>query len=245
MFGEIYNQAGERLEYCSYRGDDGRLDLALIGHGVTGNKDREWAQQLARMLQTRGIAVLRFSFSGNGNSEGSFAESTISKEIGDLSCILEHCKGHHVAYIGHSMGGAVGTLSAAQDDRIEYLVSLAGMVDTKGFTERKFGDLTPGKDVMWDLPECPLSQAFVEDMNAIGSTIEAAKKVSCPWLLVHGDQDSVVPLQDSLDLLTAHQGALHFVKLRDCDHVFSGEAGEVMALEVASWLDRMMLRRND
>ena len=242
MFGEIHNEFGERIDYTFHRGDDGRLDLALIGHGVTGNKDREWAQKLAKMLTTRGIAALRFSFSGNGKSDGSFAESTVSKEIGDLSSVLDHCKGHRVAYVGHSMGGAVGVLAAAEDPRIEFLVSLAGMVDTKGFAERKFGELTPGQDVMWELPECPLSQAFVDDMNAIGSTLEAAKKISCPWLLVHGDEDSVVPLQDSLDVLEAHHGELHFVELRGSDHVFSGEASGQMAIEVTSWLDRMMLR---
>jgi pimeloyl-ACP methyl ester carboxylesterase len=242
MFGDIHNHVHERLDYTLHRGDEGRLDLALIGHGVTGNKDREWAQKLAKALSSRGIAALRFSFSGNGKSEGSFADSTVSKEVEDLGSILSHCKGHKIAYIGHSMGGAVGVLAAAQDERIEYLVSLAGMVDTKGFYERKFGALTPGEDVMWELPECPLSEAFRDDMHAIGSTLPKAEQIHVPWLLVHGTEDTVVPLQDSLDVLDKQRGNVHFVELEGCDHVFSGDHADQMALEVASWLDRQMLQ---
>ena len=49
--------------------------------------------------------------------------------------------GYEVCYIGHSMGGAVGVLSG--DEQIALLVSLAGMVHTRAFAEREFGEEKP------------------------------------------------------------------------------------------------------
>lgn len=59
--GPICNASGERLDFSLSQGD--ALDLVVIGHGVTANKDRDWAVTLAHELERSGIASLRFSFS--------------------------------------------------------------------------------------------------------------------------------------------------------------------------------------
>jgi pimeloyl-ACP methyl ester carboxylesterase len=144
--------------------------------------------------------------------------------------------GWRVAYAGHSMGGAVGVLAAAADARLRKLVSLAGMVHTADFARRKFGALVPGRDTMWEKPECPLSQAFVDDMQAIGSVLPQAALVRVPWLFVHGSADTVVPLQDSRDALAATPAPAELVVLEGCDHVFSDGADRQMADAVVRWL---------
>ena len=68
MFGEIKNGHGERLDYSFHGGEGDRI--VVIGHGVTGNKDRPALVALAEGLAEAGISALRFSFSGNGESEG-------------------------------------------------------------------------------------------------------------------------------------------------------------------------------
>ena len=75
------------------------------------------------------------------------------------------------------MGGAVGVLAAAKDERIELLVS-AGMVHTK-FCETEFGEVTPGKGNMWDRG-CPLSKAYVDDMNKINTVLNKTEKIEVP-----------------------------------------------------------------
>jgi alpha/beta superfamily hydrolase len=75
----IENRHGERLDFAFEPGSDGRRELCVIGHGVTANKDRAWAVELAEGLAAAGLASLRFSFSGNGESDGDFRESTITK----------------------------------------------------------------------------------------------------------------------------------------------------------------------
>ena len=101
------------------------------------------------------------------------------------------------------MGGAVGALAAARDERIHVLVSLAGMVHTAEFCEREFGAIIPDNGNMWDEDCCPLSKQYIDDMQAINSTIDAAKGVKAPWLLLHGTADDVVLPKDSCLLYTS------------------------------------------
>ncbi len=77
-----------------------------------------------------------------------------------------------VAYVGHSMGAAVGVIKAASGLTIQALVSLSGMVHTAEFLEREFGDVTPDQGNMWDEEGCPLSQQYVDDMHQIDNTLD-------------------------------------------------------------------------
>ena len=179
MIEEITNRHGERIDHSYGSGAEGSRELVVIGHGVTANKDRPFLVALAEALTAAGIPSLRISFSGNGASDGRFEESTISKEVEDLGAVLDALDGwRHITYVGHSMGAAVGVLRAAKDPRIQCLVSLGGMVHTREFVQRKFGGLTPGRDLMWDKPECPLSSAFVDDLGGIDTVLPQAAEIA-------------------------------------------------------------------
>jgi pimeloyl-ACP methyl ester carboxylesterase len=236
MFGEIKNRHGEQLDYTFHEGEKGSKNIVVLGHGVTGNKDRPFVVALGEGLAAVGIPALRFSFSGNGTSEGNFTDSTISKEVEDLGAVLDHLKGYTVCYVGHSMGGAVGVLRASEDDRIQLLVSLAGMVHTKAFAQREFGDVTPDEGFMWDEPDCPLSQAYMDDLTQIDTVVDRAPQTGVPWLLVHGDEDDVVPIEDSHDILDRVDGQAQLITIEGANHVFSDEDTPVMVEKVVAWI---------
>ena len=238
MFGEIRNRQGERLEYTFHEADG--KNIVVIGHGVTGNKDRPALVALAEGLAASGTAALRFSFSGNGDSEGEFAESTITKEVADLGSVLDALAGYNVCYVGHSMGGAVGVLRTATDERIQVLVSLAGMVHTKAFADREFGDVTPDAGCMWDEPDCPLSQAYMDDMASLDSVAKRASQFAVPWLLVHGTEDDIVPIQDSHDILHYANEPTELLELPGVDHVFSEDGTPLMVERVVTWINRKL-----
>ena len=236
MFSEIRNEHGERLDYTLHKGEGDRI--VVIGHGVTGNKDRPALVALAEGLAAAEISTLRFSFSGNGDSEGAFTDSTITKEVADLGSVIDMLNGYSVCYVGHSMGGAVGVLRTATDARIQALVSLAGMVHTKAFAEREFGDATPDAGFMWDEPDCPLSQAYVDDMATIDSVAKRASEFDVPWLLVHGTEDDIVPIGDSHDILQHANEQTELLELPGVDHVFSKDGTAVMVEKVVAWIDQ-------
>lgn len=236
---EILNSSKEVLDY-EFHGDPSDTSLlVIIGHGVTGNKDRPWAEALAKALEEAGINALRFSFSGNGDSEGKFEDCTISKEVRDLKSVVNAAEDegfHRICYVGHSMGAAVGVLSASRDERIELLVSLSGMVHTGKFCETEFGDQKPGEGCMWEDEECPLSQAFVDDMNKIDNVLAKTEKIEVPWLIVHGDVDDVVPVEEGKEIYAAAYEPKELVILEGVDHVYSGDGLGKMIDAVISWL---------
>ena len=233
MFGTIRNPSGEALDYTFHAGAQRSRRIAVLGHGVTGNKDRPFVVALAEGLAAAGIHALRFSFAGNGASEGRFADATISKEVADLGAVLSVLDGYSVCYVGHSMGGAVGVLS--RDERIGRLVSLAGMVHTRAFAEREFGAEVPDEGCMWDDPDCPLSQAYMDDMAQIDTVVGRGAEIAVPWLLIHGSEDDVVPMADAHDIVARAGGNAELVVIDGADHVFS-EHVQVMVERVVDWL---------
>ncbi len=238
---EIRNPQGEKLDYACHEGIGASSQaIVVIGHGVTANKDREFVVALAAGLAAAGISALRFSFSGNGDSEGRFEDSCPSKEVQDLKTIIDALDGRKVIYVGHSMGGAVGVMSAPHEPRIKGLVSLAGMVDTARFAKVEFGDVTPGAGTMWGKPECPLSQVLIDDMNNIGSVLEFAPHVKVPWLLVHGEADDVVPIEESREIFERANEPRELFEIPRCDHVFDAEtdpdALPAMVSKVSEWV---------
>ncbi len=232
---EIRNQLGEKLDYTLTEYPDSPFTV-IIGHGVTGNKDRPFLVALAEALDLAKITNLRFSFAGNGNSEGDFASATISKEVEDLGAVLDKFSSQTVCYIGHSMGGAVGLLRASQDKRIQLLVSLAGMVRTKKFAETEFGQEIPDQGFMWDEPSCPLSQDYMDDLCDINTLENIANQIRIPWLLVHGTVDDVVLMDDSETVFDNANNPKKLVVINDADHVFSGSAQSQMVDTVVNWI---------
>lgn len=236
MFGEIRNSHGERLDYSFHEGEASFKRIVVLGHGVTGNKDRPFVVALANGLAATGIPALRFSFAGNGDSEGRFIDSTISKEVEDLGSVFDVLSDFSVCYVGHSMGGAVGVLRASQDSRIKLLVSLAGMVHTATFAQTEFGDVTPDEGLMWDKPECPLSSTYMDDMAQIDSVADHASRITVPWLLLHGTEDDVVPIGESRQIFKNANEPKELIELEGADHVFSDESTSLMVTTVVHWV---------
>ena len=129
----------------------------------------------------------------------------------------------------------VTNAAAAKDDRINILVSLAGMVETKAFCQAEFGEEIPGKGFMWEEEDYPLSQLFVDDLHRIESTICAAREVRSPWLIIHGDQDDVVLPKDSQSLFNNLKSKKKHVVIEGADHCFEGHYDQ-LASEISDWL---------
>ena len=238
---EFRNRHGEKLDTAFHPGSREGV-LVILTHGVTGNKDRPLLVNLAEGLASRGWPCLRLSWTGNGASEGDFRDSTITKESTDLRDILDALPPRlKIGYIGHSMGGAVGVMTAANDDRIRVLVTLAGMVRTEEFCEREFGSVIPDKGFMWDEPNCPLSQKYVDDMESIGDLFDEVGQITVPWLLIHGTADDVVLIQDSRDAYDTAEEPKRLVEIPGAGHSFDEKSYPKVIDEVANWLDEYLI----
>lgn len=233
---EIRNRSGESIDYTFHPGS--RADvLVILGHGVTGNKDRPLLVALAEGLAGLGWPCLRISFAGNGASEGRFEDSCVSKNIRDLQAVLDMVpENTNGVYAGHSMGGAAGVLTAARDIRIRALVSLAGMTHTAAFVEREFGDVVPDHGCMWEDEDFPLSRTFVDDLTLIGSTLPAVEAVTQPWLIIHGEADDLVPVQDGLEAFEAATCEKEWLEIAGAGHSFDEASYPLIVSTMDRWL---------
>ncbi len=237
MTSSIRNNLDEAIDYECLDGDGRYSDwIVLLGHGVTGNRNRPVIAETAQALNQAGFTTLAFSFSGNGESEGNFKDSCVSKGVKDLEAVIKTVGEKKVVYIGHSMGAAIGVLTAAQDDRIQRLVSLAGMVDTKAFAMTEFGEEIPNQGCMWEEENCPLSQAFMDDLcQTVGTVIEQSDQVKAPWLLIHGSEDDVVLPQDSVDIKNRLGNRVDHIVIEGADHSFNDHR-QAQVDAVVNWL---------
>lgn len=239
----IKNSCGENLDYTFSPGESTLLCrgwIVILGHGVTGDKDRPLITDTARALNEAGFDSLRFSFAGNGESGGDFRDASITKEVADLDAVITAvCSSYpNICYIGHSMGAAVGVTQAAKDKRIDTLVSLAGMVNTKAFAETEFGEETPETGCMWEDPECPLSSVYMADLcETIQSVAPQAEQISIPWLLLHGSADDVVLPKDTEQVVQIKANAVNAIYIEGADHSFNDPAHKAqLTAAVSTWL---------
>ena len=142
----------ERFQFASSEGHqlaaaldtpDGPIHAyALFAHCFTCGKDVLAAKRIATALTAKGIAVLRFDFTGLGSSEGEFANSTFSSNVADLVRAADHLRETRQApaiLIGHSLGGAAILAAASQIPEAKAMVTIAAPSDPAHVTHL-FGD---------------------------------------------------------------------------------------------------------
>src|SRR5436305_1451211 len=108
------------------------LAYALFAHCFTCGKDVLAARRIATTLAARGVAVLRFDFTGLGSSAGDFANSTFSSNVVDLVRAADHLRSTRKApaiLIGHSLGGAAVLAAAGQIAEAKAVVTIAAPSD--------------------------------------------------------------------------------------------------------------------
>ena len=129
---EFPNARGEKLAALLDRPAGPPVAFALFAHCFTCGKDVLAAKRIAEGLTARGIAVLRFDFTGLGASEGEFANTTFSSNVADLVAAADHLRKKYQApaiLIGHSLGGAAVLAAAQQIPEARAVATIAAPAD--------------------------------------------------------------------------------------------------------------------
>lgn len=200
------NSCGQRLVGVLHRPDGSETASAVIlCHGMESSKESEKLVTLSRQLAERGILALRFDFSGSGESEGKFAEMTYSGEVEDLRAVYEVVMKYRpkkIGVLGSSMGGTVALLFAAEEKNVAALVTIAAPVHPERFSERLS---TPEETQRWRARGFTqyhgrrLNVSLLQELEVLDAP-KAARKISCPVLVIHGDKDDIVPVEEGREL---------------------------------------------
>src|SRR5215813_14084668 len=129
---QFEGEGGHQLAAALDLPDGAPIAYALFAHCFTCGKDVLAAKRIAVALAARGIATLRFDFTGLGSSEGDFANATFSSNVADLVRAADHLRKTRAApaiLIGHSLGGAAILAAASQIPEAKAVATIAAPSD--------------------------------------------------------------------------------------------------------------------
>jgi alpha/beta superfamily hydrolase len=209
--------------------DEGKpIAYALFAHCFTCNKNYKAMANISRAMADRGMGVLRFDFTGLGESEGDFAETNFSSNVADLVAAAEFLKAEYEApkiLIGHSLGGAaviqaareipfaaaVVTLSApSETDNLAHLLrSQAEEIGEQGVAQVNVGGRT-----------FTIKKQLLDDLERTHMQ-EAIGKLERALLVCHSPQDGTVDIGNALAIFQAAHYPKAFLSVDGADHLLS------------------------
>ncbi|GAA1994008.1 bifunctional alpha/beta hydrolase/OsmC family protein [Catenulispora subtropica] len=250
--------ASQKITFTGSGGDAlaARLELpagpprayAVFAHCFTCGKDAFAAARIARALTGHGIAVLRFDFTGLGQSDGDFGNTGFSSNIQDLIAAADHLRTHHAApslLIGHSLGGAAVLAARVHIPEVRAVATIGAPADpahvahlihqARAEIERE-GQAT----VSLGGREFCIRRAFLEDIAA-QSQNERIRDLKAALMVMHSPTDEVVGVDNARLIFDAAKHPKSFVSLDGADHLLTRRADAAYVASVlAAWVARYL-----
>lgn len=238
-----FESRGLQLAGLLYTSSPPPACLVVICHGFQGTKEGNGrALEMAEALGERGYASFLFDFAGRGESEGDFADLTLSNQVADLGSALAYVRGRgfeKVVVNGRSFGGTTAVCRAAFDPFIAGVCTWAAPAEPlrlfRALREKYRGASPEEKVPLGD--GSYLKYQFFLDLEKHQPLAAAAKLAPRPFLIIHGEKDEVVPPRDAELFWGAAGEPKELVKLPGADHQFTSAYREAWEA-FFSWLAR-------
>jgi putative redox protein len=251
------NTLSQQIQFTNHRGEKlaGTLHVPwrdfhrgiILGHCFTCSRHTRVLRQISEGLVSAGFNVLRFDFSGNGQSEGEFSASSYSKQIAEMKTAASYMDARGVSWLGlagHSMGAMVALLAAAEMDSIKALCVLAarssGPTVTDFLSESQLDELrlTGRVSLMSRGRSLELTQEFFDD-TARHDLPAVVASLRQHIFVVHGDQDEIIPVDEAYRLQQLQPKSTQLAIVSGADHMFSREEHRQQVSElVVTWFER-------
>lgn len=217
-----------------------KCPLVILMHGFMSNKNLEPLKSIAKELEGRGIASLRFDFDGHGKSYGKFRDMTVLTELEDASQVFQYAAAAFpfvtsISLLGHSQGGVVaGMLAGKLKDKVKALVQLAPAAVLRddalnGVLMNRHYDPKNPPEKLWVFFHWVGKRYFT-----VAQTLpiyETSAQYEGPVCLVHGKQDSIVPYSYSEKYHEVYKNSeLHLLEKEN--HLLSKRRKEVIDIAV-------------
>ena len=240
------NQQRQQLAALLERPETKPIAYALFAHCFTCSKDIAAASRVSRALAARGIAVVRFDFTGLGNSEGDFANTNFSSNVADLICAVDHMRDTLKApaiLIGHSLGGAA-VLSAAGDVPEVRAVVTIGAPAEPGYVSHLFeaniDEIEEKGHAVVNLSgrTFTISKQFLDDI-AKQRLSERIRTMQKALLILHAPADDIVDIDSARRIFEVARHPKSFVSLDNADHLLTRKQdSQYVAETIAAWANR-------
>lgn len=202
--------------------------FALFAHCFTCSKDSLAASRISAALAEHGIAVLRFDFTGLGGSEGDFANTDFSSNVGDLIAAANYLRENHQApklLIGHSLGGAAVLAAAGRVPEAVAVATINAPCDpahVRHLLEPSAAEIEEHGEAVVTLAgrQFRIRKRFLDDI-ADQKMQQAIAHMRKALLIFHTPRDTIVNIENAARIFTAAKHPKSFVSLDDADHLLT------------------------
>jgi putative redox protein len=229
--------------------DDQPRGGVVLAHCFTCSKSLKVTRYLATGIEAGGYAVLRFDFTGLGDSEGNFSNTGVSSNIADIEAAAQYMNTRGFgacALVGHSLGGAATLLAAGNVPEVKAAVAIAAP-----FSPAHVRHLFTNDDVERALAsgeatvriagrEFTISADFFRDLERHSSP-ERIAELGRPLMVVHGTADTVVPITEGERIFQAARQPRWFAAIPHADHLFVRQShAEQAGAAIVTFLDAVL-----
>ena len=223
--------------------------FAIFAHVFTGNKNLSATRHISRALTQHGIGVLRFDFTGLGESEGDFSDTNFTSNVDDLLAAAKYLEENYEApriLIGHSLGGAAVIFAASQLDSIQAVATIGAPSEPEHvmhLLQGKIEDIEKSgvANVSIGGRNFTIKKQFLDDLRS-KDMFKILRDLKKPILVLHSPQDNVVEIENAAKIYRAAFHPKSFVSLDGADHMLSKKGDAAYAGDlVASWMARYVV----
>ena len=233
----------------------GRLELpvnqhphnfAIFAHCFTCTKNLSAVKNVSRSLTSKGFGVLRFDFTGLGESDGDFEDTNFSGNVEDLIAASAFLKNNYKApslLVGHSLGGAAVIFAASKLDSVKAVATIGAPSNpehVKHLFSHALNEIKKTGNAMVNLSGRPftIKKQFLEDLETKSLT-NIIRNFNTALLVMHSPQDSTVGIKNAEEIYKAARHPKSFVSIEGADHLLMNKRDSVYAGDViAGWAQR-------
>lgn len=220
--------------------------FALFAHCFTCNKNFHAPSNISRSLASQGYGVLRFDFTGLGESEGDFANTDFSGNIEDLISAAQFLEKEYSApdlLVGHSLGGAAVLFASKKMPSVKCVVTINAPSNLEHVQKHFRSSLEEINEeghasVKIGGRSFKIKKQFIEDLEK-NKDLTVLKDIKKSLLILHSPQDSIVSIEHAEELYRAAWHPKSFISLNGADHMLSNdEDSEYAARVISAWASK-------
>jgi uncharacterized OsmC-like protein/pimeloyl-ACP methyl ester carboxylesterase len=218
----------------------------LFAHCFTCTKNLTAIRNISRALSLMGIGVLRFDFTGLGQSEGEFAETGLSSDVADLISAANFLTTNYMApalAIGHSLGGTAVLMAARSLPSVKAVATIGSPCDPAHVKHLLQGELDTIQKEGVALVHIggrpfPIKKEFLQDLDTFDPE-PAIRALGKALLVLHAPQDTIVGIENAAAIYQSARHPKSFISLDGADHLLSQPQDSLYTGEViACWVKR-------
>ncbi len=232
----------------------GRLDFsdvdtgkfALFAHCFTCNKTLNAVRNITKELVKNGFSVLQFDFTGLGDSDGVFEDTTFSGNVDDIIAAASFLEKEYKSpslLIGHSLGGSAVVFAASKITSVKAFTTI-GSPSTPSHVSHLFRssleEIKSSGEALVNIGgrDFKIKKEFVEDIERV-SLLNTLKEMRKSFLIMHSPQDTTVGVESAAAMYSVAHHPKSFISLDNADHLLHNKEDSVYAGEViAAWAKR-------